>query len=62
MSVQFEIVTRTDVGRKREHNEDRLAAYPEEGLAVMADGMGGYNAGEIASQLVIDTVAAQLLP
>ncbi len=61
-SVQFEIVTRTDVGRKREHNEDRLAAYPEVGLAVLADGMGGYNAGEIASQLVIDTVAAQLLP
>ncbi len=60
--MQFEIVSRTDVGLKREHNEDRLAAYPEVGLVLLADGMGGYNAGEIASQLVIDTIAAQLLP
>ncbi len=60
--AQLEIVSRTDVGLKREHNEDRLAVYPESGLALLADGMGGYNAGEIASQLVIDTVAAHLLP
>lgn len=61
-SEQLEIVSRTDVGLKREHNEDRLAVYPEVGLVLLADGMGGYNAGEVASQLVIDTVAAQLLP
>ncbi len=61
-SEQMEIVSRTHVGLKREHNEDRLAAYPEFGLVLLADGMGGYNAGEIASQLVLDTVAAQLLP
>jgi PPM family protein phosphatase len=60
--VQLEIVSRSDVGRKRKHNEDRLAAYPKAGLLLLADGMGGYNAGEIASQLVIDTVAEQLLP
>jgi len=56
--VQLEIVSRTDVGLKRTHNEDRLVVYPQAGLVLLADGMGGYNAGEIASQLVIDTAAA----
>ncbi len=60
--VEMEIVSRTDVGLKRNHNEDRLAVYPDRGLVLLADGMGGYNAGEVASQLVIDTVAAELLP
>ncbi len=60
--VEMEIVSRTDVGLKRNHNEDRLAVFPDRGLVLLADGMGGYNAGEVASQLVIDTVAAELLP
>ncbi len=59
--VDMEIVSRTDVGLKRSHNEDRLAVFPDKGLVLLADGMGGYNAGEVASQLVIDTVAAELL-
>jgi protein phosphatase len=58
---EVEIVSRTDVGLKRNHNEDRLAVFPDKGLVLLADGMGGYNAGEVASQLVIDTVAAELL-
>lgn len=58
----MEIVSRTDVGLRRTHNEDRLAVFPDRGLLLLADGMGGYNAGEVASQLVIDTVAAELLP
>lgn len=62
VAVQMEIVSRTDVGLKREHNEDRLAVYPEMGLVVLADGMGGYNAGEVASQLVIDAIATELVP
>jgi len=60
--AEMEIVSRTDVGRKRDHNEDRLAVFPDKGLVLLADGMGGYNAGEIASQLVIDTLASELLP
>ncbi len=60
--VQMEVVSRTDVGLKRNHNEDRLAVFPDNGLLLLADGMGGYNAGEVASQLVIDTLAAELLP
>jgi PPM family protein phosphatase len=42
----------TDVGRARSNNEDAFAVVPEAGLAVLADGMGGYNAGEVASQML----------
>jgi PPM family protein phosphatase len=39
----------SDAGRVRAHNEDAVAVSPEFGLAIVADGMGGYNAGEVAS-------------
>jgi PPM family protein phosphatase len=39
----------TDTGRVREHNEDSIATDADLGLVVLADGMGGYNAGEVAS-------------
>jgi serine/threonine protein phosphatase PrpC len=42
----------TDVGRARSNNEDAFAIAEPAGLAVMADGMGGYNAGEVASQML----------
>ncbi len=58
---EVEIVSRTDVGLVRDHNEDRVAVFPDKGLVLLADGMGGYNAGEVASQLVVDTVSEQLL-
>ena len=41
----------TDPGIVRVHNEDSVAISPAAGLAVLADGMGGYNAGEVASGL-----------
>ena len=46
----------TDVGRKREHNEDALLVMPEHNLAVVCDGMGGHQAGEVASGLGVETV------
>ena len=46
----------TDVGKVREHNEDALDARPDIGLWVLADGMGGYNAGEVASGIAVKTV------
>jgi len=47
---------KTDVGRKRELNEDSFAVLEKEGVFVVADGMGGHNAGEIASAIAIETV------
>jgi len=46
----------TDTGRVREHNEDAIGSDPELGLMVLADGMGGYNAGEVASEIAVKTV------
>ncbi len=47
----------THVGMKREQNEDDLALVPEVDLYLVADGMGGHNSGEIASQLATKTIA-----
>ncbi len=44
---------RTDTGCAREHNEDQIAWDASAGLALLADGMGGHNAGEVASALAI---------
>jgi serine/threonine protein phosphatase PrpC len=49
-------VASTDTGRVREHNEDAIAWDPDIGLFVLADGMGGYNAGEVASGIAVKTI------
>lgn len=46
----------SDVGRLRNNNEDAVAEDADIGLLVLADGMGGYNAGEIASGIAISTM------
>ena len=46
----------TDAGRIREHNEDTIGSDPDIGLFVLADGMGGYNAGEVASGIAVKTI------
>ena len=54
--VSLSTVAMSDVGRIREHNEDAVFANAEQGLAILADGMGGYMAGEVASQIAIDVL------
>ncbi len=44
---------RTDVGKRREHNEDNLLSLPEQGLFLVADGVGGRAAGEVASAMCV---------
>jgi protein phosphatase len=46
----------TDVGRKRDHNEDAIHLPEDIRLAIVADGMGGHAAGEVASGLAVETV------
>jgi protein phosphatase len=52
----------TDVGRKREHNEDSHLVRPDMGLFAVADGMGGHQAGERASRMALDTLSEVLKP
>ncbi len=51
---------RTDTGRQRDHNEDAFELLPALGIAVLADGMGGHNAGEVASGIAVSTTLAIL--
>ncbi|MEX2163955.1 MAG: Stp1/IreP family PP2C-type Ser/Thr phosphatase [Sulfuricaulis sp.] len=46
----------TDPGRIRAQNEDHIACVPEAGLAVIADGMGGHKAGEVASKYAVEII------
>lgn len=46
----------SDRGLKRAHNEDSLSVVPDLGLFIVADGMGGHNAGEVASRQAIETI------
>ena len=56
LQSKFACVQMTDVGKVREHNEDAIGANLAMGLMVLADGMGGYNAGEVASGIAVKTV------
>ncbi|MFM2418409.1 MAG: hypothetical protein RL385_3132 [Pseudomonadota bacterium] len=48
----------SDVGLQREHNEDSFCILPEYDLFVVADGMGGHKAGDVASRLATQTIAS----
>jgi len=56
----IEMYAITDVGIKRNHNEDCVGTTPQLGFAVLADGMGGHNAGEVASAMAVDVVSRNL--
>ena len=52
----------TDVGRERDHNEDSVHADVLHRFVIVADGMGGHNAGEVASALAVKTMGSALRP
>lgn len=58
MTYQFRL--RTDPGLARSNNEDAVAVDAAAGLAVLADGMGGYNAGEVASGMAAEFIKCEL--
>ena len=58
LKSKLRIVGLTDTGKVREHNEDTIAFDPDIGLLVLADGMGGYNAGEVASGIAVKTIVS----
>jgi protein phosphatase len=59
-SMSFDFFHAVDTGRARSNNEDSVVVDPANALAVLADGMGGYNAGEVASGMATDFIATEL--
>lgn len=60
MNGAVSIAGQTDTGRVRSHNEDYIQWSAEQGLVVLADGMGGARAGEVASELAVKTMVSQV--
>ena len=59
-SFGYEFCALTDTGRVRSNNEDAVAIHEAAGLVILADGMGGYNAGEVASGMAINVIGSEL--
>ena len=58
---RYRCAAKTDVGMKREHNEDSFLVNEDLGLYVVCDGMGGHAGGETASRLAVQTIERELL-
>ncbi len=58
MSLEF--YSATDVGRSRGNNEDSIVVDDKIGLVILADGMGGYKAGEVASEMLTSSLSLEL--
>jgi protein phosphatase len=58
--VELEFAAKSDTGLVRSHNEDSIAFSESYGFAILADGMGGYNAGEVASGIATQVLKESL--
>lgn len=54
--LRIEVAGETNVGMKRNHNEDNFSIIEENGLYIVADGMGGHASGEVASKMAVDAL------
>ncbi|MGH2501112.1 MAG: PP2C family protein-serine/threonine phosphatase [Ktedonobacterales bacterium] len=67
MPLRLKAAGKTDIGLQREQNEDALyvkvvdEGHPNSGVFIVSDGMGGYHAGEVASQLAVETISDELM-
>lgn len=59
--AKLEFAGLTDIGQVRSHNEDTIEICDEHAFFILADGMGGYNAGEVASQMSVDIVKKHVI-
>lgn len=60
LSEVLEVALASDAGMVRSHNEDSVFAETDAGLVILADGMGGYNAGEVASGMATTLLGSRL--
>ena len=59
-SLVHDVIAQTDTGLVRSHNEDSLVISLQDRLVIVADGMGGYQAGEVASKMAADIITAEI--
>ncbi len=62
LSSKLEIVNISNTGMKRPHNEDSSVSDAITGVVAVADGMGGYKAGEVASAITVKVISSQVCP
>jgi len=60
--IDLDVASLSHPGMVRSHNEDSVFVDSAAGIAVLADGMGGYNAGEVASGIAVNVVSSGMLP
>ena len=58
--MKYEFFARTDTGRVRSNNEDAVSIDAQANIAVLADGMGGYSAGEVASSMATTFISTEM--
>jgi protein phosphatase len=61
LSDKFEMVNVSDIGQRRPHNEDSTLCDAGAGIVILADGMGGYKAGEVASAIAVSSIHRAIL-